>query len=402
MKEKEAGLSKKRGNGEGSITRRKDGSWMARYTVHTSEGPKRKHIYGKTRQEVAEKLSKAVSDRVGGLVFDGDHETLGAYLERWIDEAVRDTVKQSTLENYAYVVRRHIIPDLGLVRLRNLKSRDVRRLYREKLDAGLAPRTVQIIHTVLRRALQQAMRDDVLPRNICDAVTAPRQTRKEMRPLTPEQAKRLLAVAHGDRLEALYVLAITAGLREGELLGLRWDDIDLERRLLQVRRQLTRTRVGLSFSTPKRGKARVVKLTATAVAALEGHKIAQDEERTRLGALWQETGLVFTSTVGTPVDVGNLTYRSFRPLLERADLPRIRFHDLRHTCATLLLSRRTHPKIVQEMLGHANISMTMDTYSHVLPDMQEKAVSAMDDALSWRVGVRLVSRGPVFRPGLPV
>ena len=375
-------MSKKRGNGEGSITKRKDGRWMARYVVHTSNGPKRRHIYGKTRQEVAEKLSKAVSDRVGGLVFDGDRETLGAFLERWLDEAVRDTVKQSTFENYAYVVRRHITPDLGLVRLRDLKSRDVRRLYWEKLDVGLSPRTVQIIHTVLRRALQQAVRDDVLPRNVCDAVTAPRRTKKEMRPLAPGQAKRLLTVVHGDRLEALYVLAVTAGLREGELLGLRWDDLDLGRRLLQVRRQLTRTRAGLSFSAPKRGKARVVRLTSTAVAALEGHRAEQNEERTRAGSLWQETNLVFTSTVGTPVDVGNLTYRSFRPLLKRADLPRIRFHDLRHTCATLLLSRGTHPKIVQEMLGHANISMTMDTYSHVLPDMQEKAVDAMDDVLT--------------------
>ena len=154
------------------------------------------------------------------------------------------------------------------------------------------------------------------------------------------------------------------------------------RSLLQVRRQLTRTRAGLSFSAPKRGKARVVRLTATAVAALEGHRAVQNEERTRAGSLWQETSLVFTSTIGTPVDVGNLTYRSFRPLLERAGLPRIRFHDLRHTCATILLSRGTHPKIVQEMLGHANISMTMDTYSHVLPDMQEEAVNAMDNVLT--------------------
>ena len=152
--------------------------------------------------------------------------------------------------------------------------------------------------------------------------------------------------------------------------------------LLQVRRQLTRTRDGLSFTAPKRGKARVVRLTDLAIAALKAHREAQNEERARAGSLWEETSLVFTSTIGTPVDVGNLTYRSFRPLLKSADLPRIRFHDLRHTCATLLLSKGTHPKIVQEMLGHANISMTMDTYSHVLPDMQEKAVSAMDDALS--------------------
>jgi integrase len=292
---------------------------------------------------------------------------------------VRATVKQSTLENYAYITRLHIIPELGSVRLRALKSHDVRRHYREKLDAGLSPRTVQIIHTVLRKALQLAVRDDVLPRNICDAVTAPRQTKREMQPLTPEQAKRLLENVREDRLRALYVLAITAGLREGELLGLRWEDVNLEGGLLQVRQQLTRTRDGLSFTAPKRGKARVVRLTDKAIAALEAHWVAQNEEP---GSLWEETNLVFTSTIGTPVDVGNLTYRSFRPLLKRTNLPRIRFHDLRHTCATLLLSKGTHPKIVQEMLGHANISMTMDTYSHVLPDMQEKAVSAMDDVLS--------------------
>jgi integrase len=205
---------------------------------------------------VAEQLSKAVSDRVGGFVFDGDHETLETYLQRWIDEVLRGTVKQSTLENYTYIARLHIIPELGRVRLRALKSRDVCRLYRKKLDAGLSPRTVQIIHTVLRKALQQAVRDDVLPRNICDAVTAPRQTKKEMQPLTSEQAKRLLENVHEDRLGALYILAVTAGLREGELLGLRWEDVDLERKLLQVRQQLTRTRDGLSFTTPKRGKAR--------------------------------------------------------------------------------------------------------------------------------------------------
>jgi integrase len=271
-------VSKKRGNGEGSITKRKDGRWMARYTVHTAKGPKRKHIYSRTRQEVAEKLSKAVSDRVGGVVFDGDNETLGAYLQRWIDEVVRGTVKQSTLENYAYIARLHIIPELGRVRLKALKSRDVRRHYREKLDAGLSPRTVQIIHTVLRKALQQAVRDDVLPRNVCDAVTAPRQTKKEMQPLTPAQAKRLFENVREDRLRALYVLAITAGLREGELLGLRWEDVNLERELLQVRRQLTRTRDGLSFTAPKRGKARVVRLTDVAIAALEAHRIVDPEK----------------------------------------------------------------------------------------------------------------------------
>lgn len=203
-----------------------------------------------------------------------------------------------------------------------------------------------------------------------------------MRALSPEEVRKLLEAARGDRLECLFLLAVTTGLREGELLGLRWRDVNLEGEVLSVRQQLTRTKSGLSFTSPKRGKTRSVRLTATAAAALKAHRAAQNEERLKAGSLWEDLELVFTSTIGTPVDVGNLTYRSFRPLLKRAGLPRIRFHDLRHTFATLLLSKGTHPKVVQEMLGHANIAMTMDTYSHVLPNMQGGAVAAMEEAIT--------------------
>lgn len=157
--------------------------------------------------------------------------------------------------------------------------------------------------------------------------------------------------------------------------------MDLERRAVRVRQQLTRTKTGLSFTTPKNGKGRNVAIMDLTVAALTAHRKRQADERSKMGDLWQDTHLVFTSVTGTPLDVGNLTNRSFRPLLERANLPRIRFHDLRHTFATLFLSNGTHPKIVQEMLGHANISMTMDTYSHVLPNMQGEAVDKVETDL---------------------
>ena len=166
------------------------------------------------------------------------------------------------------------------------------------------------------------------------------------------------------------------------MLGLHWQDVDLERGSLQVRQQLIRTeKDGLSFTSPKGGRSRGLKLTQGAIDALKGHRKRQNEERLRLGTLWQDAGLVFTAATGTPMDGDNLAKRSFGPLLKRAGLPRIRFHDLRHTFATVLLSRGTHPKVAQEMLGHANISQTMDTYSHVLPDMQGQAVSALDSAL---------------------
>ncbi len=355
---------------------------MARYWVDTPTGKKRKTVYAKTRREIDEKLTRAKADRAQGLVFEGDRETLGAYLERWLSDVVRDTVKENMLENYTYLARRHIAPELGHVRLKDLKPEQVRRHYRKKLDSGLSNRTVQLIHTTLRKALQQAVSDGILPRNVCEAVKAPRRVKKEMRTLTPEQAKAFLEAAKGDRLEALYVLAITTGLGEGELLGLRWTDVDLEGGKLRVLRQLTRTKKKLSFTAPKRGRTRVVRLTDTAVSALKTHKALQNGERLKAGSLWQDDGLVFTSTVGTPVDVGNLTYRSFRPLLRGAGLPRIRIHDLRHTAATLMLGKGVHPKVVQEMLCHSTITQTMDTYSHVLPDMQNEAVSAMESALA--------------------
>jgi integrase len=179
----------------------------------------------------------------------------------------------------------------------------------------------------------------------------------------------------------LYVLAITAGLRRGELLGLRWTDVDLERGYVQVRQQLIRTKGGLIFTSPKGGKSRSVRLTPSAIQALESHRERQLEEKLKLAGLWNENGLVFTTVVGTPTDGDNLVKRSFKPLMRRTQLPKIRFHDLRHTFATLLLSRGTQPKVVQEMLGHADISQTMDTYSHVLPDMQKRAVSEMEQGL---------------------
>lgn len=372
----------KNGNGEGGITRhKKSGLYMARYTVETPTGKKRKAVYGKTREEAHEKLVEALSNRNKGLIFEGDDQTLETYLACWLRD-IEATVKQPTLENYSYIVNKHIAPSLGKIKLKNLKPDKVRALMRDKRNSGLSSRTVELIHTVLGKALKDAMRDEILHRNVAAGVKPPKRTKKEMHPLAPEQARLFLDVAREDRYHALYVVAITAGLREGELLGLQWKDVDLDASKLAVKRQLTRTKDGLSLTAPKRDKTRSVKLTGYAVDALKAHRKRQLEDRLAAGSLWRENDLVFTSTIGTPVDVGNLTYRSFRPLLKRAGLPRIRFHDLRHTCATILLSKGTHPKIVQEMLGHATITQTMDTYSHVLPDMQDGAVTAMQEAFS--------------------
>ena len=374
----------KRGNGEGTITRRKNGGWMAQYYVHTAEGRKRKTIYGKTRKEVAKKLAMALSDREGGLIFDAEGLKLREYLSRWLEDSVKDSVRNTTYERYEQIARTHINPMLGDVKLKGLSPAHVRGLYKEKLQT-LSPRTVQYIHVTLHKALKQAVNDGLIPRNATEVVKPPQVRREEIRPLTPEQVKMLLDVASeaGDRLEALYALAVHTGLRQGELLGLKWEDVDLESGSLHVKRTLTTARGGPRLAAPKtKGSRRRVSLTEGAVDALRAHLARQLDEIDRAGSLWQENGLVFASETGDPLDRRDLTSRRFKPLLERAKLPaKTRFHDLRHTCATLLLTKNVNPKVVSEMLGHSSISITLDTYSHVLPNMQDSAARALEEAL---------------------
>src|SRR5215204_5114261 len=366
----------KRGNGEGTIYRRKDGKWTTQYTVYTGEGRKRKTLYGKTRSEVAAKLAKAISDREGGLVFDAGTLKLGDYLDRWLANSVKGTVRQRTWERYEQIARVHIKPALGRLKLKSLTPAHVRSLYREKLDAGLAPRTVQYVHTTLHKALKDAVSDGLVPRNVTEGIRAPRPKKKEVNALSPDQAHAFLSAARGDRFEALYVVAVHCGLRKGELLGLRWDDVDLEAGTLAVRRTLSETRDGPIFEPPKNGKGRNVPLTGAAVGALREHLARQMRE---IGDEYEDKGLVFASQTGNTMSASNVVNRHFKPLLKRAKLPRIRPHDLRYTCATLLLIKGVHPKYVQELLGHANISITLDTYSHVIPGMGNQTVAAMEE-----------------------
>jgi integrase len=373
----------KRGNGEGSIGRRKSGGWCAQYTVYTSEGRKRRTLYGKTRQEVAAKLSKALADREGGLTFDAGAMTVGEYLARWLSHSVRDTVSQKTYERYESIVRVHLSPALGRIKLKALMPDHVRHLYREKLDSWLAPRSVLHIHRTLSKALKQATDDGLIPRNAAASVKPPQPRREEMQPLSRDQVKTFLDTVKGDRMEALYVLAVTSGLRQGELLALKWEDVDLEgtNPTLEVRRSLSETRGRRSFVTPKSGRGRHLRLSRRAVSALRVHRKRQLEERVRKAGLWEDHGLIFPSEVGTPMSGRNL-YRAFKIRVKRASLPQtLRFHDLRHTCATLLLRQGINPKFVQELLGHADISLTLNTYSHVLPDMGDAAAGGMDAAL---------------------
>jgi integrase len=293
-------------------------------------------------------------------------------------------VKPVTYESYCQLTRKHVIPSLGRNKLGDLTPEKIRSFRGSKLAEGLSTRTVQYLLVLLRKALQQAVEDGHIPRNVAQGGKVS-QAKEEIRPLSTEQAKTLLAAARGTRLEALYVLAVHLGLRQGELLGLRWADIDFQTRTLSVKRTLSGIEGGRPvFGTPKTAKSRRnVKLTTPAMDALQRHRETQDRERSTMGSQWKDNGLVFRSTTGTPVERHNFVRRSFKPLLERAGLPRhLRFHDLRHTCATILLSKGKHPKYVQALLGHANVAITLDTYSHVLPGMDDGLTEAMEDALS--------------------
>ncbi len=286
-------------------------------------------------------------------------------------------------ERHEQIVRLHLKPALGRVKLSKLTPAHVQGLYRDKLESGLSAATVQKIHAVLHKALAQALKWNMIPRNAADAVKAPRPAPEEMHPLSPDEARKLIEAARGEPLEALYVLAVHTGMRQGELLALKWEDVDLNEGVIRIRRTLVRSGGRIALGEPKtRGSRRTIHLTDAAVEALKSHLERQLEEIERLGDLYRDNCLVFTSQVGTLINPTNLRRRSFARLLDKAGLPQIRFHDLRHTCATLLLTRNVHPKYVQELLGHATVAITLDTYSHVIPGMGNHTARAMEDVFS--------------------
>src|SRR5215204_153704 len=265
----------KRGNGEGLIYRRKAGRWAGQHTIQTATGPKRKTVYAKTRAEVAARLAKAIAESENGIAFDAGSMTVGAYLDSWLTDSVRGNVRPSTFVRSETLVRLHIKPVLGRIKLATLGPAHVQALYRAKLDQGLSPTTVHRIHEVLHTALKRAVRWRLVRRNPCDVVIVPRRSKSEIRPLNPDQVRAFLKAAEGEHHEAFFVLALTAGPRLGEPRGLRWDAVDFERGRLQVRRTLVRAGNVLVFGEPKTAKGRAVALTPRAVVSLNRHKEVQ-------------------------------------------------------------------------------------------------------------------------------
>jgi integrase len=366
----------KRANGEGSVYQRTDGRWCA--SVTTERG--RQHFLGRTRAEVARKLTGALDARDKGTLVTGPRQTVSQFFTQWL-AAVRPSLRPRTFVGYEQLVRLHVIPQIGALSLARVSPQHLQRLYASRLDAGLSSTTVNHVHALIHKALSNAVRWGLVHRNIADLVDPPRNRHFEIATLSPEQARAFLDAAAGHRLEALYVLAVTTGMRQGELLGLRWRDVDVDAGTLQIRGSMQATPDGLRIMEPKTtGSRRRVALSKQPIDALRRHRVAQATERLRIGAAWEDSDLVFCSAAGRPI-TASILRRSFEPLLKRAGLPRMRFHDLRHTSATLLLGRGVHPKVVSEMLGHTRISTTLDLYSHVSMTMQQQAADAFDAIL---------------------
>ncbi len=367
---------RRRSKGEGGIYRREDGRWCAAIDLGLVRGKRRRRVvYGRTRREVSEKLFALRKEAERGGLPDSGRLTVAQFLERWLEDGARPSVRPTTHANYCSVIRCHVIPELGSEKLARLGPLKIQELYSKLEKAGASPRMRQLVHAVLHRAFGQAVRWNLIPHNPTANVVRPKVPRHEVRALSSAESRHLLNIAKGDPLEALYVLALTTGLRQGELFGLRWKDINLRGRTLSVQRGIVEVNGKIEVSEPKSAKGRRrIDLSELAVGALREH-------RKRLGATPHPEVWVFADSKGGPMRKNNFTRRSWWPLRKRAGLDKVRFHDLRHTAASLLLSAGVHPKVVQERLGHSTVALTLDVYSHVLGGLQRDAADRIDEVL---------------------
>ena len=371
----------KRAYGEGSVYQRKDGRWVA--TIMLDDG-KRKSFYRHSHAEAVLALRQANHAKMQGTLTTTKEQTVESYLQDWLLYRLQPRVRERTSHLYREAITKHVLPTLGSLKLQKLTPRHIERLYDLKRREDYAPRTIAHLHTILHQALEDAVHLHHLSHNVCSQVRPPRvpQGHPHVKALSLPQAHQLLAAAQGEVLEALYVLALTTGMRQGELLALTWQDIDFSHGKLQVRGTLHHVKGLGAVRTELKtvSSRRCLELTPLALDALRAHK-RQQEQRKQADPAWNQEQWVFCSLQGTALHPTNLIRRSFRPLLEKAQVPVMRFHDLRHSTATLLLSIGVHPKIVQELLGHSQILVTLEIYSHVLPPLQKEAMHQFNAVL---------------------
>lgn len=377
-KKRERGV---RGNGATPV-QRADGRWVTRLDLGIVDGKReRKYFYGKTAKEAQAKLNAALTDQRRGLPVANERKTVGKFLtEEWLP-SVKPHVRASTYRSYEQNARLYLVPALGHHKLTALQPGHVETLMQAKTADGLKPLSVRRFVVILRLALKMAEARGLVARNVAKLVKPPRMAHRELTILDPQQASLFLAGARGDRLEALYTVALTLGLRQGEALGLRWADVDLDVRTLTIREAMQRVGKvsaggGLRHVETKSATSRrTLALPAVIVLALKAHRARQEDERT--SGPWAERGLVFCTRYGKPLDGSNVT-KYFQKLLTRAGLPHMRYHDLRHSAASFLAAQGVPITVAKEILGHSDIRLTANVYTHILDQAKRDAADAMD------------------------
>lgn len=397
----------KRGNGEGTIYKRKDGTWCAQITTGTDPlkgTPVRKTVYGKTRVEVKDKLIEVQNQLRTQTFADPGKLTFGEWIETWLTVTMKNSLRQTTYESYEVQVYKHIIPTIGHIKLKDLQTADLQRLYNAKLESGradkmknekgdlvpreggLSPKSVRYIHGIINTAIKQAVSEHKLVMNPAEAVKLPRNPKKEMKTLSRDDIGVFLEKAKTYRYFAAYFLELATGLRRGEILALRWKDIDLKAGTVRVARHLVRIKGGLAFQEPKTEKSkRSVEITEEAIQVLKAHKAKQNAEKLEAGGAYQgdsdeKERLVFCTGLGNVVNPRSFV-RDFQGCLKQAGLEKVRFHDLRHTYATMLLEAGVALNTVQEQLGHHSPTFTAEQYGHVTKKMKQEAAGVMGGIL---------------------
>lgn len=373
---------------QGQIIERGDNKHLVRIYLGTDEtnGTRRYHnktIRG-TKKDAQRYLNGVLRELDLGTFVEPAGETLNAFLDHWLKAAAKPRLRERTFDDYTALLRRYVREALGSKKLSHLRPLDIQQVYSEMQERGLSARIVRYTHAVLSSALKQAVRWGMLTRNPASLVQLPKQTRTEMRSLSGEEAGQFLKALAGNPYAVLFKFALATGMRPEEYFALQWKDVDLTHGTVTVQRALIwRKGGGWYFEEPKTARSRrTIPLPVSLSKELREHKRRQNEERLRLGSAWEVNDLVFCTAFGTPLSLQNLSVRHFKPAIKAAGLPKtIRLYDLRHSCATLLLLAGENPKVVSERLGHASITLTLDTYSHVLPDMQRGAAEKLERVL---------------------
>jgi integrase len=374
----------KRGNNEGSICKRSDGRYQAAITIGYDQETgkqKRQFFYGKTRTEVAQKLKDAINLKDKGIIIEPTKLTTGELVEHWLDTYGKSAIRESTYLRYRTALKCHINPAIGHIPLKDLKPDHIQRMY-NLLSESMSHSTVSNAHTLLKQAIAHAVQQSYIVRNVIDTISIPKSRKKDISVWTIEQFNSFLASIRKHKLYPLFLLEYGTGMRRSELLAIRWADIDLTNSVVTVRKSLSRGvdhRFVIADTKTAKG-VRQIPLPAKVTAELKAHKARQNEVKLMSGPAYTDNDLVFCLSDGSIMDPGNLN-RIFGRMQSKTALPRIRFHDLRHSHATMLLLLGEHPKVVQERLGHSSITMTLDTYSHLIPGMQSKASSKLNDVL---------------------